>query len=301
MSTTISKSFTSVSSGPSLTTGNGDSYTATVSGVFSGTVLLEASKDGGQSWGTAPVRTYTAAGSETIQVESKDGGLVQHRFRCSAYVSGTIVTSLADADQTLKEFRDQYGATVMKITEAGVQIPGTLFVGGSQVVPGSGFVGGSTRTRFSQWVPPTLTGGTATTASATSVYVSQILIETGCTITGGAFLANGTVGTNKYIIALFDNTGAPIANANSSIAGILTSGGNTFQTANFALAQAVPAGVYYLGVYFNGATDGLQTIPAAASGTGTAIAITAQTFGTIAAITPPTSFAGNAAPVSFVF
>lgn len=73
-------------------------FNVTLSGTFSGTVILERSFDGGTNFMPAAIDTagtpnaYTAPMS--IVVNEPEPGVI-YRLRCSAYVSGTIVYRLS--------------------------------------------------------------------------------------------------------------------------------------------------------------------------------------------------------------
>ncbi len=87
-----SKSFTATGNGPHGIGGHLDLLTYAVSGTFVGTVILEKSSNGGLTW--QQLVTVTGSASVTFLVESPDRADVWFRFRCSAYTSGTIVTTI---------------------------------------------------------------------------------------------------------------------------------------------------------------------------------------------------------------
>ena len=76
-------------------------YVVTISGTFSGTVLLEASSDAGSTYVTVARDTAGNGMSYTAPVSQIYGEAVEeavlYRFRCSAYTSGTINARLAQA------------------------------------------------------------------------------------------------------------------------------------------------------------------------------------------------------------
>lgn len=150
------------------------------------------------------------------------------------------------------------------------------------------------------WRPNTLTSGTSTTPAATSVYLTQILIGGNASLTGVKVLNGATVGTNKYVVALFDSAGVKVAN--SALAGVTTAGANVYQALPFTAAATVKGpGVYWIGLYVNGTTDRFQSIPAVGEIGGYAGSVGAQTFGTVATITPPTSFTADLGPIAFTY
>lgn len=118
---TASTSFTSVSNGSQIFVKNLDSLTYSVSGTFVGTVVLERTRDNGLSWDY--VLSAAAASSGTFKVETPAMEAAVYRFRCSAFTSGTIVTSIADttADVTpAQEFKNVLGQVVGGIGESGL-------------------------------------------------------------------------------------------------------------------------------------------------------------------------------------
>lgn len=145
-----------------------------------------------------------------------------------------------------------------------------------------------------------LTGGTSTTPSATTVYLSQVLVSAPTTLTGIKINSAATVGTNKYLVALFDSTGAVVAT--SALAGVITANANAYQTIAFTAPVAVvgPAS-YWIGLYLNGTTDRFYSLPASKAPGGLAGSIAAQTFGTVVAITPPTTFTADVGPVAYTY
>lgn len=155
-------------------------------------------------------------------------------------------------------------------------------------------------TRFSTWPPGVATNATSATPAATSVYVTQIFIPHNVTLTGIGILNAATVGTNNIAVALFDDTGAVVAH--SLAAGALTSGASSFQQVAFTATKAVSGpGTYWVGLYYNGATDRYYAVPAIGQGSGLAGSVGTQTFGTFAAVTLPTTFTAGAGPVAFVY
>lgn len=119
---TITKNFGAVGAGPMRRVAMGDSFTYSVGGTFSGTVVLEESTTDAQAW--TILKTITGSDSGTIEVQRPGGAL--YRFRCSAYTSGTIETSIVDGAAKIAEWRDVDGNVVVKVTEDGLEVPGTL-------------------------------------------------------------------------------------------------------------------------------------------------------------------------------
>lgn len=107
----IAKTFTAVGSGGVLPVDHNKEFGYTVSGSFVGTVVLESSKNVGQSWEV--VTTITASRGGVLLSEFRQGGTKRYRFRCSAFTSGSIITSLTDSAATVGP-----SAAVLKLKSA---------------------------------------------------------------------------------------------------------------------------------------------------------------------------------------
>lgn len=267
---TISKSFTSVTTGGYLLVPKGGAFNYSVSGTFVATWVLEKTDDNGQSFQILATGTG-AATAVRVEFPKAPVPATQVRFRCGAYTSGTMVTQM---DNVASE-------------------PAISAVSGVQVANGQ-------RTRFTGFPVTGLTVGTSTTPSATTVYLAQIYVPTNALITGFAVNNGGTVGTDKYIAALFDHAGFPLAY--SAVAGTTTSGGDSYQALAFTAPYALKGpSVVWVGLYVNGTTDRFRSIPAAGAFAGLAGSATGQTFGTIAAVTLPTTFTADKGPVGYLY
>jgi len=151
-----------------------------------------------------------------------------------------------------------------------------------------------------RWSPAALTTGTSTTPGATTVYLTPIYVIAPCVLTGVAISNGETVGTDKYIAAIFDATGAPLGY--SALAGTTTSGDDVFQT--LALTASLPIvapQLIYVGLYVNGTTDRFRSIPAAGAQAGYCGSVGSQTFGTVANVALPTTFTADKGPVCYVY
>ncbi len=176
---------------------------------------------------------------------------------------------------------------------------------GATTTAGSATITGGIVASAGQWVnygrPMNgLTDGTDVTPGATTVYMSQIFVRANATLTGIKLNNAATCATNKWIVALFDSSGAVVAN--SDLAGTTCSGTDALQTIAFTgTYAAVGPGVYWIGLYSNGAGAHFRALPAAAEGTGKAGSVTGQTFGTAASVTLPTTFTADKGPVAFTY
>lgn len=90
--TTQSKTFSAVGNGIDILVPAGERASYFVSGTFSATVKLQKSTNGGNTWET--VASLTGAGSGTFDATEN----TMLRFACTAYVSGSAVTTVQNSD-----------------------------------------------------------------------------------------------------------------------------------------------------------------------------------------------------------
>lgn len=206
----------------------------------------------------------------------------------------------------LKLSNNTSGSQVQKMlldTSGNMTLAGTLSPTGA-IVPLGGMSNPAAdvapKTRYSAWVPQPVSNATSVTGAITTVYMTQIFVPYNTTLTGAAVLNAATVGTNKWILALFNSSGTALAN--TATAGVLTAGPSAYQSINFTGTVAVkgPA-TYWVGLYVNGTTDTYYSLPTLAQAHGLAGSVAAQTFGTVANVTLPTTFTAGVAPVVYVY
>lgn len=138
---TVSKTFTTHSTASDvLLVYGGESFTYDVSGTFVGTVKLQRSRNG-SSWENFLVISSsfstTPALTGTIQVETARGVRQFFRVYASTHSEGSIVTSIADANDLVEEKPNLKGVAAFKLYDDGVVIPGTLDVTGAASVGGA--------------------------------------------------------------------------------------------------------------------------------------------------------------------
>lgn len=140
--------------------------------------------------------------------------------------------------------------------------------------------------------------GNATTYVSATVYYSSVIPGADMTITNINCLNGGTVGTNSVIYSLYNSAGTRIAQTLNS--GTATAGANAFQTIALTAPIAIQGpGLYWIAVQANGGTDNIRTIAASTfvnTRTGSATGV----FGTLPAITPPTTFTANVGPLCYL-
>lgn len=130
------------------------------------------------------------------------------------------------------------------------------------------------------------TAGVAQVAGTTNL--TEIFIPHWNTWKGAAVLQGTTVGTNKVIMSIYGAAGGLLAN--STTAGVTTSGASTFLKCDFTTAITLPPGRYFLGCQVDGATDTFRHI-LSANGNDVMTGATAGTFATVlTSITVPSTF-----------
>lgn len=130
-----------------------------------------------------------------------------------------------------------------------------------------------------------------------TIYYSEIVVPTRRTVTGIGVLNGTTVGTNNLIAALYDAAGALVAN--TALAGTLGAGADTFQEIALTAPVTIEPGRYFVATQANGTTHQTQKIATATylNATGSV----AGAFGTLPAITPPTTTTADVGPVAYLY
>ena len=120
-------------------------------------------------------------------------------------------------------------------------------------------------------------------------------------MTGIQYLVGSVGGTDKVIASLHDSTGAVVAN--SATAGATVGTAAQVQQVAFTSTAAIQGGrFYWLALTFNGTTAKFRTVPAYCNaGSGVIGNGVTQTFGTVAAFTPPTTFTADKVPVCSLY
>lgn len=159
-------------------------------------------------------------------------------------------------------------------------IGGYWQVGASQTQPQQPFTAFGT--------PQYGVAGVSTTQVAGTIWFSQILIPTNATLTGACVLNGATVGTDKYIVAIYDAAGVLLAN--SATAGTTTSGASLYQCIAFTSTVAVTGpSSYFVAIQTNGTTDNFITYKTGGAPTKFGTQSQTGSFGTLAAMTTPTT------------
>lgn len=178
-----------------------------------------------------------------------------------------------------------------------------LNVVSSTVTTGTTSTALSTFKNFAGYQPYDLvSGGTSVAPNSATMYLSQILVSHNAIVTGVKVLNGATVGTNRYIVALYNSLGVLAYNSTLASSGTLSAGANTYQAIPFTVSGSlVGPGVYWIGVSMNGSIDAFRAVPAAGQGAGLAGSVTGQAFSVLPAVTVPTTFTADKGPIAFTY
>lgn len=163
-----------------------------------------------------------------------------------------------------------------------------------------GFTPASAPSGVANWQPVAATTGTDTTPASGTQFVTSIFVPCNMTITNVNYLIGSVGGTDKVYAAVYDSTGALVGSSSVSGGGATVGTSATIQT----LALSSPVSVvgparYFVGISMNGTTARLRTVPAQLQ-SGLFAGSISQTHGTVAAITAPSTFTADKAPILFV-
>lgn len=139
--------------------------------------------------------------------------------------------------------------------------------------------------------PPTATSGTDTTPVITEEYVAEVFVHMNTKITGVALL-NGSAVSGNVTVILYDSSGNIVANSASTA----QSGTAAYQQIPFATAYiAKGPAKYFIGLQVDNTTARFRSHILGNFG---ASKKTAQTYGTLTALTAPTTFTTNLGPIA---
>lgn len=128
-------------------------------------------------------------------------------------------------------------------------------------------------------------------------YYAQVEIDVPSLVTGVQYRIGATGGTNNILAELHNSAGALVAT--SALAGVLVGTANSYQRIAFTAAYQALPGIYFLALQLNGNTARVSALnaPSLPIFTGSATG----TFGTSAAITPPTTYTAGVGPVATLY
>lgn len=226
--------------------------------------------------------------SPSIDSSTNDGSIASGS---AATLYGTqYLAHSATAGSALVTVASQYPAGTLPWT----QMAGS----GAITVPSGGEAAISGRRRVSVATAASLTSGTDTTPTSGTVYYGEVFVPGNATYTGIGYLIGSVGGTDKAIVTLYNAVGTVVANSEKAT-GTTVGTTATFQEIAFVTAYAaVGPALYFISVSVNGNTCRLRTVAAGSViSTGSATGV----FGTLAAITPPTTFTADKAPIAYLY
>lgn len=144
------------------------------------------------------------------------------------------------------------------------------------------------------------TAATGTDSACTNgdIYWCATLVPYNCTLTGISYLIGSVGGTDKAIVGLYSSAGVLLAS--SVLAGTTVGTAANWQPLDFTAAlPTVGPALYYVALQFNGATAKFRTH--AGPGQKYVANTVAGTFGTMAAITPGSSFVASKGPIAVTY
>jgi hypothetical protein len=156
-------------------------------------------------------------------------------------------------------------------------------------------------TAFTTLSSPNAIATTSVTDVAGTIWFSQLYVPYSATLTGACVLNGATVGTDKWIVALYNSNGVLVAN--SATAGTTTATASKYQCIAFAATVTVYGpGTYYAALQGNGTTDNFQAYATGGAPTNYGTQSQTGTFGTVAAMTTPTvTFTTAKGPLMMVY
>jgi hypothetical protein len=238
---------------------------------------------------------------------TNDGNLTQGQS--ATFSTGVYVRPIANAQIIVEYFAESRVADLVASDDLTIgddaTIADTLTVTGATTLTG-GIAGGTaplTRHRVGPFIQAS-TDGTNTTPGTTTVYLTQFVIPYNCTLTGAAMF-NGSDATDSVILALFNDSGTPVANTSIGAGDTQQTGTDAFQEIAFTSTYAAKGPkTYWLGAYFDGTTSRFNTIPTGLLGIGQAGlcgSVGTQVYGTVAAITLPTTQTADKGIFGYVY
>lgn len=201
------------------------------------------------------------------------------------------------------------GSNTFAVNSSALDISTTGAVTGATTITASGLItatGGITlattpRVFYAAGGAPIIaaTGTDVACANGTKFWV-EVDIPYNVTLTGVGVLLGSVGGTDSICVQLHNSAGVQVA-TNRSAGGTATLLGTTatFQNVAFASTYAAVAGRYYVSVQFNGTTGKFRAYPIA--GSKFIAGTVAGTWGTMANITPGTTFTADKGPICFLY
>ena len=142
---------------------------------------------------------------------------------------------------------------------------------------------------------------TAVTDVAGKIWYGAVEADFSAFATGACILNGATVGTDKWIVALYDATGNLLAN--SALAGTTTAGASQYQCLAFTSPVAlVGPAQYFLALQGNSTNDTFQSYGTGAAPTSYPTGTkTGGTFGVLPSLTVTTTYTAGAGPLMALY
>jgi hypothetical protein len=213
------------------------------------------------------------------------------------YRSDLAAFKFCSATNTWSLFGTANGALVgTTLTASGAAaLSSTLAVTGA-TTPTGGIVQSTVTVPFTQFMSPVpyLVAGIASSTDPGSslMGLTELFVPSNATLTGVCSLMGSGASTDKWLGVLYNSAGTALAN--SATAGATWGTASTLNCQAFTATQAVVGPqTYYIGIQTNGTTANEIYLYATGSlPTNYGCGQVADTFGTVAAVTVPTTFTG---------
>lgn len=154
-------------------------------------------------------------------------------------------------------------------------------------------------TGVANWQPIAATSGTDTTPANDTQFVTSVNVPSGMKCTNVNYLIGSVGGTNRVYAVIYDSSGNVVANTTLASSGTVVGTAANIQTLALTSPAMLKPGRYFVGISMNGNTARLRTIPAFCQAGNLGGTVT-QTHASVAAITPPSTFTADQAPVVFL-
>lgn len=225
---------------------------------------------------------YTASATVPVTLpDATESALIAQGLATAAQT--TVTSSLADGP-------DAYilqGGNISLLPQAGFTTP--TFLQGNSILTNIA-LGSLALTSYE-------TNGVTQTAGQWNY--SEIFVPYWNTWKGVGVLNGTTVGTSKYITAVWGTSGTLLAN--SAVAGTTSTGASVMQNLAFVSPILLAPGRYFIGLQMDVATDTVRHV-LSANGSNVICGTQAGTFGTVPNITTvSTTFTTAVAPISQLF
>lgn len=231
----------------------------------------------------------------------------------SASSDGTITTGNSTSFTAGQWVITAQGVQTTVISTSTEGVSGNLRVGGNTThvgtVTNTGAVtntGGvtpvTTPLSFPNWWPSAVTSGTDTTPADGTLFLTSITAPANFTATGVGFVVGSVGGSDRVVVNLWSAAGANLAQSTTASNGTVCGTTATYQKIDFATAVALTGGTrYFIGVAAKGNTCRLRTVPVGADLFTMYAGSVSQTHAATTAITVPSSFTADKAPVCFLY